>query len=236
MSIYGNNFKRNNSLSSSKGSKVIWERKGAASSVPVFEQDSKYYIATSDLENYMEAGMLTDVDEAVSNIAESNCIDKYDIVVAFDECSFLLEEALEESSQIVYEKSVEDDAVSLSQIMKWYSKFITTSKSKAENKKEIEERIKVLKECVKSMQAALGSGNHGERIKYSLKSLIPLNWIYRLIKRQDSYAGLGWLADLLLPGVSLVIRGVSWESMIGENIKKTEEAIAYLEGKLKEFK
>ena len=179
---------------------------------------------------------IMDVEEAVRNIAEANNIGKYDIIAVYDECNEFVYESLKDSS-ITLEASVEDDAMSLKKAQKWYNTFISASKSKAENKQEIKERIDVLKNCVSKMESQLK--NEGVdpmgRIKYALKDFIPFNNIYRLIKRQDIYAGLSMLSNLIIPGSSPVVRAVVYKKMLENMIVKTNEAIKFLEGKLKEM-
>ena len=138
---------------------------------------------------------------------------------------------------VILEKSVEDDAItSKAQVTKFYNKVLARSKSKAESKEEIKERIKVLKECVSHMEYQRDHvTDEGGIVKYILKDFIPFNRLYRLIKKQDTYAGLAILYDLLVPGLGTVMRGVHYKDMLTTYIEKTEDAIDYLEKKLKEM-
>ena len=152
----------------------------------------------------------------------------------------LLEEYNGGGVEYLGEKSVEDNAVSVKDINKWYSKLISACKSKAETKEEIKERIKVLEECVSAMKKEYDRdlnmlyGTPG-MLKYMLKEFIPFNSVYRFIKRQDKYAMIGSLSNLLIPGISITVRGITYKNMLKDNIDKTEEAIKYLKEKLKEM-
>ena len=83
---------------------------------------------------------------------------------------------------------------------------------------------------------------------YTLKALIPLNAIVRLIDKQDVYAGLGLVANVLISSVpvqgmagvgaaaNLSIRAANYSNMLKGQIKNTQEAIDFLEDRLKELK
>lgn len=198
----------------------------------------------------MESTGIIDVEEAVENICESNNLSASSIIAVYDECSEFVLSSLIESS-IVLESSVEDAAMSLKQVNKWYSKVISASKTKAESKEEIKDRITVLKSCVKAMEKQKDDVlKDAGIIKYILKDMIPFNGLYRLIKRQDAYAGIGILANLaktyiIAPvtksaavgrfPVTMVVRALTYKKMLESNIKKTNEAIEFLENKLKEM-
>ena len=237
-------------MASRPGLKTITESKKNPNSVNIFvSEDRKYYLSTSDIEKYMEASGIIDVEEAVENIAECNNISPYSIIASYDECSEFVLSSLIESS-IVLEASAEDAAMSLRQVNKWYSKVISKSKTKTESKEEVKERITVLKSCVKEMEKQKNDVlRDGGIIKYVLKDIIPFNGLYRLIKRQDAYAGIGLLGNIArnfivnatksatiakFP-VSMVIRAATYKKMLDSNIKKTNEAIEFLENKLKEM-
>ena len=134
---------------------------------------------------------------------------------------------------------VDGDSTNLKKIRKWYSKFVTDSKSKADQIELIDERLEVLRKCSKNMKQTLTNSNGqntSEMIKYALKSFIPFNDIARLIAKQDAYAGLRILTDMLLPGVGIVVKTVNFNNMLNQCIKDTDEAIEYLEKKRKELK
>lgn len=260
MGIYGQNIiteasdlfaiDENRYMTNRPGLKIISENKKNPDSVNLFvSEGNKYYLSTSDIEKYMEASSIIDVEEAVENIAECNNVSPYSIIVSYDECSEFVLSSLIESS-IVLEASAEDAAMSLSQANKWYNKVIQKSKTKTESKEEVKERIIVLKSCVKEMEKQKNDVlRNGGIIKYVLKDIIPFNSLYRLIKRQDAYAGIGILANMAQSfivnatksatiascPVSMVIRAASYEQMLDSNIKKTNEAIEFLENKLKEM-
>lgn len=192
-------------------------------SVNVYQNESINFVLKNDLERYMNCSGITDIEEALDNIANANSVSD-DI--------FLLDE-----SSIILEKSVEDDAMTVKQAKTFYRKVLARSRGKAESKEEIKARITVLKACVKDMENQQDNPmDDGGIVKYILKDFIPFNRLYRLIKRQDAYAGLAILYDMLLPGLGTVMRGVHYKDMLEANIKKTNETIEFLEDKLKEMK
>ena len=151
----------------------------------------------------------------------------------------------------IEEKAVEADATDVEKTIKWYKKFVSDSRSKADNIKEVENRIKVLKESRDRMQRIVDneSSKSKARLYYTLKTLIPFNAIWRLIKLQDVYAiksyGLGIagrvggsLIGLPVIGdaLEMYFRYDNYENMIRSCIKDTDESINYLEDKLKELK
>ena len=179
-------------------------------SVIVANNEGVNYIASSSIENYMEANDMIDVEEAVNYIAEANNISTNSIVVVVDEANEYTIESLDECG-IMLERAAEADATNLKKAMKWYNKFVNKSKGKANSKQELKDRINVLKHCKENMEKALRdtrNGKQGGRIKYTLKQLIPFNSIYRLIKHQDVYVGLGVL-NTAINALSFVVGTVA---------------------------
>lgn len=173
------------------------------SSVILANECGKYYVAASDVETYMEASHQIDAAKALSTIAEANGLNIADITVVVDEaCEFVIETLSE--AGIMLEKAAEADSMGLKQAMKWYSKFVEKSKKvdKETSKQMIQERIDVLENCIKTMEAAkkdaVAGVNKSGQIKYALKSLIPFNSIFRVIKKQDAYAAMGHFKDMAM--------------------------------------
>lgn len=137
------------------------------------------------------------------------------------------------------------DSSNLKKVRKWYKEFCTTSKSKAENKQQIDERLKVLKQSKKEMEETLNdsNGRHDtERALYMLKLAIPFNSIARLIDKQDAYAKMKIITDIVgglllgpLVNFGIIIRYVKFDDMLTDMIKDTDEAIEYLEQKRKDL-
>lgn len=204
--------------------------------VNVYTDDEDCYVATSDLERYMDHSGTTDVDDAISDIARANNVEESSITLVYDRCEDYIMKSIMESS-VVLEKAVESDSMSIKTAQEWYNEFIKASKSKAENIKEIDERIAVLKECVRKMEQQRKAPNtNNERIKYSLKSLIPFNAVYRLIKLHDVYTAKKSLLVLLFPVIAapaaaVTLRWDRYDKMLERQIKQTKDAIDYLEYK-----
>lgn len=178
-------------------------------SVCIAKEGDTHYIAASELEQYMEAAHLIDVSAAINNIAKANNITVESVTVVLDEANVFTVESLDEAG-IMTERAAEADSMSLKQAMKWYTKFVRRSRSmgKDASKAQLQERITVLKDCVQKMEAAKRAAMNGkksDRIKYALKSLIPFNNIFRLIKKQDVYAGIGVLQTAITTGLNLLI-------------------------------
>lgn len=251
MSLYGSSDKYLNEaldmfldeesyFKSRPGLKTITEARKNADSVQLYvsEDGDKCLLSTSDLENYMYRAHKSDVEEAVIEIAESNGVDHSDIILVYDECSDYILEDIEESS-LVLEKSVEDDAVNVKKIEKWYKKLVKRCKDQDKDitKKEIKDRIKLLEECVEKMtkQAADRTKDNGI-IKYTLKAFIPFNNIWRFFTKHDKAAGWSFLADIFTLGsAKLYLRPILYGKMLNDNIKDTKEAIEYLKKKLEEM-
>lgn len=141
------------------------------------------------------------------------------------------------------EASVEDDSTTVFKVEKWYKALMDEAKSKSSTKEDIQHKIKELKECVKKMkdQRKNPDKNFG-REKYMLKAFIPFNNIYRVFKYGDGMAGTELLTNVLLSRTkfqalgALVVRGVGYQKMLDDMIKSTEDAIDFLEKKLKKMK
>lgn len=191
-------------------------------SVVIAHENDRYFIASSDIETYMEAVHEIDVVNALNTIAEANKIDINKISVVVDEaCDFVLEGLYE--SNIVLEKAAEADSMGLKQAMKWYGKVISKSTKVGDDttREMIQERISVLKNCVDSMEKAKDDAQKGitkGRVKYALKGIIPFNSLFRLIKKQDVYAGIG-----LFKLVPLIISLTVVEKMIDREYESEEK-------------
>lgn len=258
--------------------------------VLVAQNEGTNYVLASDLESYMEANDMINVAEAMNQIVAANQIALESTCVLIDEANEFTVDELG-TAGIMTEASVDANSTSVRKVMKWYEKFVQKSKSKADTKTVVEARLNVLKSAKTKMEKALEdakSGKKGDKIKYSLGSLIPFNGIYRCIAKDDVYAGIGSLARSLTslvmnvvvqnaafkmgtkeaekvasgeksfsqaasttvkksvamgtaagavgnaPGV--VIRYVSFEKMLTQQIKNTEEAIDFLEKELAKMK
>ena len=188
----------------------------------IAHENDRYFIASSDIETYMEAVHEIDVVNALNTIAEANKIDINKISVVVDEaCDFVLEGLYE--SNIVLEKAAEADSMGLKQAMKWYGKVISKSTKVGDDttREMIQERISVLKNCVDSMEKAKDDAQKGitkGRVKYALKGIIPFNSLFRLIKKQDVYAGIG-----LFKLVPLIISLTVVEKMIDREYESEEK-------------
>ena len=143
--------------------------------------------------------------------------------------SLSLQESYEVLSEcIVNEWGAEDNSMNVSDAKKWYKKFIYCMKdTKEDDLKIIDGKIALLKKCVKNMENA--KDNKGEAIKYTLKELIPWNYLVRVVKKHDYYA----LTDYI--GIP-VLRLFLYPKMMQSQIDMTNKAIDYLEEKKKELK
>ncbi len=231
MSIYGSmNF-----TSITESTSVISGSKKNADWVRVYSENGKYYISGKELVEYMEAAEIFNFEEAVRNVEEANNV--YDCVLNLDGFDESAIDAIREETTIVCEASPEDNATTLKKTMRWYKKFVKLSKSKAESKKELQDRIDVLKRCVKSMKEA--KKTRRGQVQYIMKTLIPFNSIYRLIKYQDIYAPLASLWNYISFAIKIplalgpFVRSATWQNMLNDCIKNTEEAIEYLEDRKK---
>ena len=138
------------------------------------------------------------------------------------------------------------DSSNLKKIKKWYKEFCTASKTKAENKQQIDERLKVLKLSKKEMEETLNNSNgryDTEKALYIMKSSIPFNNIARVIDKQDAYAKLKITTSVILTllvgpinvCVGPLIRYLKFDDMLKDMIKDTDDAIKFLEEKKKEL-
>lgn len=251
MGIFNNNISyTSNTEYVSEGYDIINSIRKNPENVPLYLEEGTYYLAASDLVKYMESAELTDVEEALETIASHNCIESFDIELV-DDSEKELSQVNESVNEYLTEAAVEDDAMDIKQAQKFYNKVLSRSKSAEGTKQELQERIKVLKECLKNMKVERQNveeykhkwGMTKGHVKYIAKSIIPFNSIYRLIKRQDVYAGLsagmGGIAGLLgLDGgfAHFAGRAMGYAPMLDRYIEKTEEAIKFLEDKVKEMK
>lgn len=187
-----------------RGNVALSNTKKNPLSVAIANENGTYYMAASDLEQYMEANHMIDATSALKQITEANKVPMDNLIVVVDEAFAFTLETLSESG-VMLERAAEADSTSLKQAMRWYKKFLRKSRvmSKDTSKQMLQERINVLKECVRTMEKAkrdAQNGKVGGRIKYALKSLIPFNSLFRLIKKQDVYAGLGLIKSIINTG------------------------------------
>lgn len=235
-------------VNNNKETNPIYEMKSNPSTVYVASRGGNYYIEDTDLENYMTASNTISVSEAIDLIAEANNILSSDITVIVSENSDLLSE-LNSEMIAVQEKSSYSDAMTPGAIMKWYRKFLAAMRKGKLDKGAIDDKIHILEDCVSNMERELkktgtDSALSGDRIKYSLKTFIPLNGIVRFFKNKDKSAGVGVVGDALVAaitqgkvaGISAVVRYATYKNMLEEQIKLTKEAIEYLKDKKKELK
>ena len=189
--------------------------------------NSTYYIESDDLWDFMKYSAIDNVTEAVQQISEYYNIDESDICVIVSENS-IIKSDLMNSNITIQEKSTYSDAMTPGAAKAWYRKFIHKMKSGTTTKADIDERIKLLEQCVKKMESARYDGDGGDHVKYVLKSLIPFNGIVRYFKNRDVYAGLSWRVGFI-PGfgglATIVMRAVTYNAMLEDKIEMTNEAI-----------
>lgn len=71
-----------------------------AEMIPVFENDSRYYVEFDNMAKYMKSCDVRDIKEAVDTIAEVNNIDESDLSVVIESREYMesvIEEAIEQS-------------------------------------------------------------------------------------------------------------------------------------------
>lgn len=235
-----NNFNES-SFTYSRSLSVVEEAESNPENVRIYtDKNGKNYIPTLDLEQYMVAAGISSVDEAVDNILSVNpFITKENTIIASNGCSeAFLEQLVEQNSMgVMLEKAVEDEAMSVKQAKKYLNKLLSDSKSKASTKEEIKLKIQILEKCVKDMKAQLkDTDKNFGHTKYVLKDLfIPFNGIYRFFAKGDKYAGLGTLANMVIPGSGGLVRAVTYQKMLNQYIERTEETIQYLKKELKKM-
>lgn len=145
---------------------------------------------------------------------------------------------IENGTLVLSERAPERDSMSVKQAQKFFNDVISASKKKTESIEEINARIKFLEGAVRRMEAAKeGTDGNNEHVKFVLKALIPFNGLARLIDTQhDAYGFLANFAELIVPGGSLIVRAATYKSMMDTQIKKTKNAIQYLENMKKTLK
>lgn len=240
MGIFYNNHSDNIQLT--EGQIMINKLKADPTTVVLALSHESYYLSATDLERFMECADISDVDDAVDTIAGVNDILAEDIVIVDDGCSASLMESIGQSDILM--EAVEDAASNVREANKFYKKLLKQAKGKASSRKEIQERINVLKNCVRQMEARKKEFEDNQKnrktdkdhIKYILKALIPFNDLWRLFKRNDKYAILGTLGSFIIPYTDVAARAGFYAHMLQDNIDATNEAIKFLEEKLKEMK
>ena len=233
-------------------SNPVLDAKADIENIAIGNFNGNYYIEANDLYDHMRASGVYSVKEALNGIIEyynDYDIDASNIVVIANENDILYDD-LQEANVIIQERSSYSDASSVQKEMRWYKKFVSNMKKNPQNKRDIDDRIKLLELCVSQMKKARERGDIGERVKYSLKSLIPLNSIVRFLKDRDNMAGFTWAAGLVAQlalnaakisagGVVTAInvggRFAAYNTMLDSYIKSTQEAIDFLKERKKEL-
>lgn len=142
--------------------------------------------------------------------------------------------------QALSEKSNYSGAINLSQAKSLYNRFLKAMEKGKADKSELDEKIKILETTKKNMQEELryvqGGNASPDRIKYSLKALIPLNSVARLIKNHDVVPILSDVFGLLVGVVTKLpidvaamgLRYTSYEHFLEQQIERTDASIKYL--------
>lgn len=213
------------------------------------ENTDNVYLLASDIETYMQASHTIDPCAVLESIAEANQIDINSFVVVVDVASSFVISELTESG-VVMERAAEADATTVNKVMRWYERLLRKSKQKTYSINAVKSRITILTQCIEKMEDELRKVETGESyggaIAYNLKAMIPWNGLFRLIKNDDVYAGLGFLAfvgatvvtaDPLVGYVpEIVVRKVNYEKMLKRLIANTKEAVDYLQKQYDELK
>ena len=119
MSLYGNKELAKKLIAEQQaskwyGAKTIQNAKSELNSVQIFTtENGEAYLATSDLEHYMEASGIDNVEEAVNGLKEHYNLDE--IIVSFDECSEDMYNTLWESD-ITFEGCLEENKVTVTKV------------------------------------------------------------------------------------------------------------------------
>lgn len=237
----------NDNTENYNGEAIINNMKANPATVPVASSNGKNYVDARDLDNYSKASGINDPTTIIDNIASANNINVESIVVVG--VRNLETASLLESYGVIVEKSSYSDAITIGQAKSWYRKFVAKCRSGIVDKKDLDERIKILEECIKQMGVELNLASSGrwtnDRVKYGLKAWIPFDSIVRFIHNRDTIAGWGLIGHILLSLVGLPFVGAvgqigfrlaKYEDMLEEQIMYTQEAIDYLKSKRSEFK
>lgn len=235
----------NNTVIQESGSYIILQSKRNPSNVPIVESNGKYYISAKDIDTFMEAALINNPVDAINQVCEAsglNSTSNVVIVGVMNEDAVLL---LEQNG-IVLEKSSYSDSMTPQMARKWYKKFVRKCESGIMDKSDLIERIDILKQCKASMEKELKKLQYrstNDQIKYVLKDWIPFNGLVRFFRNKDTTAGWAVLANglsgLLTAGLvpgGMIVRAVMYEEMLEEQLDYTNEAIEFLEKKLKEYK
>ena len=101
----------------------------------------------------------------------------------------------------------------------------------------MKEKIELVKEMRDKLKDEMEDPSGWERLKYTLKALIPFNGLYRFFKMNDNMAGIAFLSNSMFPVVGdMVVRAATYKSMIANMLLNTEKCLEFLENKLKEMK
>lgn len=142
--------------------------------------------------------------------------------------------------QALCEKSNYSDAIDLAQAKKLYTKFLKAMEKGKADKAELDDKIKVLEITKKNMEKELkyvqGGGYSTDRLKYSLKALIPFNSIARLIRNHDVIpilssvfgAMMSYFVKLPADLAAAGLRYGSYENFLQQQIYRTDASIKYL--------
>ena len=189
----------------------------------VYADGQNAYVIESDLFDFMKQNHIYSVTEAENVIAKIKSLD--------------------ENSIVIMEAAPEKEAFTVKKAEKLFNDIIAASKTKTESIQDIDARIRFLKQSVKKMEDARDHVDGGkEHVKFVLKALIPFNGLARLVNEQHDVFGI--FATIVamftsgviraaggpaLNGLDLVIRATTYKNMINAQIKKTNDAIDYLE-------
>lgn len=208
--------------------------------IDVVERDGVYYIESYDIDFLSEYKDISK-ENALNSILEYYMLDKNSICILTNEnCSKELKDVIYEND--ILTEGVEKNATNLGSVKSWYKKFVRRCKKGIVDKKDLDERIKLLEDCIRDMKhmvsgAAGRSEKNNEVIRFSLKALIPFNAIYTFIKRRSWITLISdVVGNIFLPfGGTAVIRAINYDVMIEEMIDNTQEAVDYLKSKRNEF-
>lgn len=182
------------------------------------------------------------------------------------------------------EAVINQNAMNLKEAMNWYDKFVKESKYHIDSKEDLQDRINLLKQCVRSMKKAKVTGKG--RWKYAFNAIVPYNDICHFIKNKEAYINIENIkidtivdkievaSDEVIESIkpenigdtitdknfqmkaskialkttttviggpfstiaNVIYRASTYNAMLDKSIKETEEAIDFLENKLKEYK
>ncbi len=189
----------------------------------MYHNEGFYYLSGSILQEYCDREVCYDTTFMVNKLKESRSIDG-DILVVFDEdCrEIFIERAIDDLC--FHEASPMDDSMTLVEAISWYDKFVADSrKGKAESKKELQERIKLLEKCVEKMKKAKNTGQG--KMTYALNTIFPFSDIIRYTKRYKIYTNMPkFIPELANTSIQTYMSGKS-SGEIAKDVVGTAAAI-----------